>query len=313
VARLKPDVVHVHDADRLCLGGLAHYLFRTPLVYDSHEYFAGFLVDDTVASRIKHYWWSLLERLFVPRARAVITVSEPIGRKLSGAYGIAEVVIVRNFPEWRPAADGTRLRSALPAAYRGRPVLLFQGRLVPNRGVEVFIETLARLPEIAGVIIGGGPEQARLKTLAHERGLDGRLVFINQVPWEELTEYTAGADLGFYVQPNTCESWYLTLPNKVFEYLMAGVPVVASDYPVLRGPVSGEGVGVLVSPDDPDQIAAAVKGLLADPGRLAGMRENALRVARTTYNWESEAHTLAGLYRRLESQLGKKALCPQPI
>src|SRR5262249_34515082 len=102
---------------------------------------------------------------------------------------------------------------------------------------------------------------------------------------------------------NTCESWYLTLPNKVFEYLMAGVPVVASDFPVLRPFVVDEEVGLLVRPEDPDRIAEAVEGLLSRPAQLAAMRENARRLARTKCHWGTQAAVLADLYRRISSRV----------
>ena len=114
--------------------------------------------------------------------------------------------------------------------------------------------------------------------------------------------YTPGADLGFCLTQNTCENNYLAEPNKVFEYLMAGVPVVASDFPGLRQVVVGEDVGVVVPPDDPNRIAAVVGALLREPDRLAGMRKRTLEVARTKYNWEATSGAFVELYRELEQK-----------
>jgi glycosyltransferase involved in cell wall biosynthesis len=311
VARLDPDVVHVHDADRLLLGGFAQRLLNKPLVYDSHEYFPGLLVDDSLGWRLFQRWLVALEHLFAPGARAVITVNDAIGLRMRRRYRVRDLTILHNFPHRQvPPADRRLLRGHLPPEYRERPLLLYQGRLTAHRGIEVFVETVARVPHAAGVIVGGGPMEAAFKALAAERGLVGRLAFVPQVPWEELAAYTAGADLGFCLSQNTCENNYLALPNKLFEYLMVGVPVVVSDYPVLRKYVVGEEVGVVIPPDDPARIATVIGELLQHPGRLAAMHQNALRVSQTKYNWESQEDVLASLYRRLAHRRGKTQCRP---
>lgn len=309
--RLKPDILHVHDGDRLLLGGLAHALFGCQFIYDAHEYVAGLLVDDTLLAKLTRQWHASLERWLAPRARSVITVNEPIGQLLKTRYGLNDVVLLHNFPPPQPAPPpGHLLRALMPTEWRSRPVLLYQGRLTAHRGIEQFIETLARVEGAVGAIVGSGPLEADLIALAARLGVSARLIFVPQVPWNELPAYTAGADLGFCLSQATCENNRLALPNKLFEYLMAGVPVVMSDYPILRQYVGGENVGAVVEPNSPDRIAAVVTDLLRQPDQLIEMRRNALRVSGMKYNWKVEATKLVALYQRLEQPAGQALVNP---
>lgn len=297
--RVRPDIIHIHDADRLLIGFIGHLLLGCHFVYDAHEFVAGLLVDGTRRSRWTRRWHLALERLLASRALAVITVNDAIAERLRNRYRLRNVAVVHNFPLLTPLpCDGGRLRERLPERIRNRPILVYQGRLTSSRGIEVFIQTIARVPAAGGVIIGSGPLRSALEALAAELRVEDRLVFVPEVPWRELAAYTAGADLGFCLSQPTCENNVLALPNKLFEYLMAGVPVIASDYPILRRYIVGENAGLLVSPDNPEHISEAVAALLADPDRLSLMRRNARRAAQR-YNWTGEERILTTLYSRV--------------
>ena len=296
----RPDVIHIHDSDRLLMGYLAHRATRAPMVYDAHEYVYGLTVDDSWQWKLTRRIHLGLERLVAPRAATVITVSGEIGRRLERRYGIKDVVIIHNFPLRLNAPERTgRLKAALPAEHRSKPVMLHQGRLTAFRGFEQFLETLALLPEAAGVMVGSGPSEHSLRELAARLGLGSRVAFIPQVPWQDLLSYTADADLGFSISQGNNENSILALPNKLFEYLMAGVPVVASDFPALREHVDAANVGILVPPNDPPEIARRIREVLSVPNRLQEMRQNALTVSQTKYNWEAQSQGLTDIYTRL--------------
>ena len=304
VRALSPDVIHIHDCDRVFCGVLAHFIARKPFVYDSHEYVAGRYPRRNWRSAGWRTWYLGLERLFISRAAAVITVNNYVERKLLARYRLRRTVVVHNYPIYQKAAsNGAKLRAMLPEKYRNWPLLLYQGRLTRHRGIEVFVVVLGMLPDSVGAVVGGGPIEMELKRLAQQHGLGDRLVFVPQVPWDQLAQYTPGADLGFCLSAHTVENNRLAEPNKIFEYLMAGVPVVASDFPPLRECVVGEDVGIVVPPDNPREIARAVHALLQEPDRLRAMRERALRVARSKYNWESTSAALVELYATLEKEL----------
>jgi glycosyltransferase involved in cell wall biosynthesis len=302
IRRLDPDVLHIHDADRLFIGWCAHKIIRKPFVYDSHEYFAGLLTTNSWRGYFQQRVWTALERLCIGSASRVITVNSEIANKLCHRYGLNSVTAIHNFPSSR-TAEPTRtnlLRSMLPAPYRDKPLLLYQGRLTAHRGIEEFIEVVSRLPGVAAAIVGSGPNESTLKAIAADKRLHDRLVFVPQVPWNKLCEYTADADVGFCLSQDDCENNRLALPNKIFEYLMAGVPVVVSDFPILREYVDKSGVGVLAPQDNPATIAEIVGALLAEPRRLDEMKERALQLSRLTFNWESQEAELIRLYSSFE-------------
>ena len=141
----------------------------------------------------------------------------------------------------------------------------------------------------------------RLRDRATGAGVADRVVIAPAVPTDEVVRWAAGADAGLALIQNVSLSYYLSLPNKLFEYVAAGLPVVASDFPDLRRVVEGHGIGTVCRPDDPDAIARAVAWTLDDPGRNAGLRA-AARAAAGELTWEREAPVLVELVGRLAAE-----------
>jgi len=122
------------------------------------------------------------------------------------------------------------------------------------------------------------------------------------VPYNELVPFTASADIGILLYRNDCRNNYYCAPNKLFEYLMMGLPIIAANYPGMLPIVEGEGVGLCVDPESPGEIAAAVNRLAADPDRRKQMRENGLEVSKSRYNWEIESAPLLQLYESITAR-----------
>ena len=128
-----------------------------------------------------------------------------------------------------------------------------------------------------------------------------RIVVLPPVPYKEVVPYTASADIGILLYRNDCRNNYYCAPNKLFEYMMMGLPMIAANYPGMLPLVEGEGVGLCVDPESPEAIAASVNSLAADPDRRERMRGNGLRLSRDRYNWEIESTPLLQLYGSLAS------------
>jgi len=294
-AALRPVAYHCHDLNAIVAGFRAKKIWPAPVIYDSHELWPHRNRPD--ARRRKALVVSVGDLIFARRADAVVTVNESIADHIRRRYGVGEVLVVRNTP-----SVSARIPSPQAGLLEGiaHPRLIYVGGIQTHRGLEEMIDATALIPEATFVAVGPGNDEYRtgLEQRAAAKGVADRVRFIPRVPPEAIVDTIAGADLGFALIKNYCLSYYLSLPNKFFEYLHAGLPVVASNFPEMEQLVNRYDVGATCDPADPNAIARTVRELLAKPEELKRMRDNALEAAKEL-NWEHERKTLIGLYRRL--------------
>jgi glycosyltransferase involved in cell wall biosynthesis len=177
---------------------------------------------------------------------------------------------------------------------------VYVGGLMPGRGLERAIRALAYAPEIRVRLIGPGNDSYRgsLSRCAEQAGVADRVEISEAVPPSELLDAIAGAALGLMLIEPVCRSYELTLPNKLFEYAAAGLPILASDLPVIGAAVRGDGLGELVAVDDVEAIAAGMRRL-AEPASNAATRER-IRAFAARETWERERAVLERVYEGLE-------------
>lgn len=292
-----PDAVHAHDAAMLAPGWVAARLCGAALVYDTHELATG------VPYRSRG--WALLvdvvERLLVRRCAAIITVSGGIADAIQRRYGLRRrPLVLRNVCDLPPpeSAAAPDLRAQLGIG--SEPLILHQGAPAAARGCEALVRALPRLERGHVVFLGDSePGYAgRLRALAGELGVGARVHLLPTVPGDRLLAHTAQADIGVSLLEDTCENHRLALPNKVFEYMAAGVPVVTSDLPELSRLVREHGIGWTADPSDPVALAQTLKRALAEAPR-DGLEEHIAQAART-FAWPREAAGLTRLYAALE-------------
>ncbi len=292
--RLRPDVVHAHDAAMLLPGIVGARLTGARLVYDSHE------LATSVPYR-ERAWASFvgaIERIAIPRCAAVITVSDGIARRLRARYELKDdPTVVRNVSELTIRGEGgLRARMGLDAQ---TPLVLHQGAPAPARGCEVLVEAIAHMEGVHLAFLGD-PEPGyaeQLRAVVRRRHMEDRVALLASVPLAELLANTAEADVGVTLLQDTCENHRLALPNKLFEYIAAGVPVLASSLPETRRLVERHGVGWCAAPEDPHAVADALELALGHRGDVA-LAER-LRNAAAELCWSREQRRLLGLYDRL--------------
>ncbi len=309
-ARIRPDLVHAHDLNALPIGWAIARLTGARLVYDSHELWA-----DRSPGGNRPGWFTRTgiraERFFGRRADAVITVSDGIAHLIERDAGLRVAGVIRNLPEPAPpSADSERggpLRRALGVG-PDAPVLLYQGGLHPGRGLGVLVEAMARLPRgrTTLVFLGAGSLRPELEARAGDLSLGGDVRFLDAVPPGELAAWTRGATLGLHPIEDRSLNHRHCLPNKLFEYIQAGVPVLVSDLPEMRRVVEEYRVGETCPPGDPAALAERIGAMLSDPSRLATYRRNTVRAA-SELNWNREKSRLAAVYRRLLGEPGEEA------
>jgi glycosyltransferase involved in cell wall biosynthesis len=207
--------------------------------------------------------------------------------------------VIRNVPDVDrlSAADAASLRTRLGLG--DEALVLHQGAAAPFRGCEQLVRAMSRVAGAHLVFLGNGdPRTARgLAAIAAESGVRDRVHFLPSVPLGRLLATTRQADVGVSLLEGNCENHRLALPNKVFEYVAAHVPVVTSALPELERLVRSHGIGWTVDPGEPAAVAGAINAALAMRGdpELASR----IRLAAETLNWDREKHRLIGLYEEL--------------
>lgn len=297
--RTPADIYHAHDEDALPATYIAAQLRRKPLIFEAHE-----LPLCETSKR-----WPRLSVLpahifafIVPRCAGFITSSPHYVPEIQQRYHVPEVTITRNVPPYRPVAKSNRLRQRLGLGPDVR-IALYQGGLQPNRTLDKLIRAAPFLePNIVIVLMGAdaGTTKAQLETLIATTGVADRVKFLPPVPYEELLEWTASADIGLLVMsPDYSQHIRLFLPNKLFEYLMAGVPVLSSELDAVTEVIRAYDVGKVIPSVAPENVAAAITAMLNDHVALARMSRNALDAARQELCWENEKWQLIQLYQSI--------------
>ena len=247
-------------------------------------------------TRLWRWWATWNERRWLPHADAVVVASpswEPwIREKYRGV--VQPFAIVLNAPEYRPVPEPRPLRAELGIA-GGIPILLYQGSIQENRGIEPAIEATLLLDDAVCVVVGYGHHRPVLERMVAERGIGGRVKFFGPIPNHELIDWTAAADIGLANIVNSSVSYHTSLPNKLFEYLMAGVAIIGCTGPAIRAVVEETGAGIAVEADDPVAIADAARTILADLDRFKAAAAEGAR----TRHWAVEEAKLLALYEGL--------------
>lgn len=297
---LPAQVCHAHAIQALPACWLASRLGRAALIYDAHEFEQN--QDFSTSKRIPallRLTWSWPERLFIRAADAVITVSDSLADALAASYHIQKPLVLRNCPEVvPPGAPSTYLRDhyPIPAGWR---IVLYQGILARDRGLVQLIQSAAWLEQVAIVIVGDGGIRGELEVIAHSVASErAKVILTGWCPLSELPAITASADVGGILTQNTCRNNYYSLPNKLFEYMQVGLPVIGCDLPEIARVIHEFEVGQVVESGDPHAIAQGINDLLRDPQRYARARANTARAA-ARYNWQVESQTLVNLYDEL--------------
>ncbi len=289
---IDPDVFHSHDLNTLYIGWQCAEATGAKLVYDSHEL-------ATERNRMDNKWrkWAMWnERRGLPKADALIMASPywtPFVEKLYGSIPALSVEVI-NVPEYEEDVPVWDLRGALEIA-ADVPLLLYQGSIQENRGIEQAMEATLLLDDAVLVVVGYGYHRPALEAEVAKRRIGDRVKFFGPIPNHELLYWTAAADVGMANIINSSISYYTCLPNKLFEYIMANVPVIGSDSPEIGRVVRETGVGVACDPADPVAIADAARVILGDKQRFV----EAAKVAARQYNWSVESQKLTKLYEDL--------------
>ena len=297
----RADIYHAHDISGLLPCYIAARIRRKPLILDAHE------LPLVGVMSIRSQWMltllAYIVKRIIPYCAGIITVSLPIREEIHRRYPGPEVSLIRNMPTYRAVTKNDRLRQylALPPTTR---IALYQGYIMENRGLDLLVMAAKYLqPDIVIVIMGKDVNglKSQLEALAIREGVTDHIKFIPPVPYTDLLNWTASADLGLTVfRPDYSLSIKMCLPNKLFEYLMAGLPILTSPLEAIVDMVNTYDVGRVVHLLAPKDIGEAINAMFADKAAYACMQRNAFDASRKDLHWEKEKQQLIQLYARIE-------------
>jgi glycosyltransferase involved in cell wall biosynthesis len=291
---LRPDVVHAHDVH--LLGVAAAYAAESGarLVYDAHEYVPGLARAPRVLAA-----WSAVEAAHVHAADRVITVSTGIAQRLRSHYSLPRVpVVVHNAPVAGCFPAARSVRAGLPA---GAPLAVYSGAISAARGVHTAVAALADLPDVHLAVVGvpyPHPQGRALFEAARRFGVAERLHLVAPVPSEQVPGFLSEADVAVSPISGAAVSYDLALPNKLFEYLHAGLPMVVSDCKVMAAFVRQHDLGATFPAGDPGRLAEAIRAVLE---RSEWPDTTALRAE---FSWQGQQEALLATYSDLVGGLG---------
>lgn len=292
------DIYHFHDPELLPVGVLLRIFTKKPVIFDVHEHYPNAIMSKKYLKpwlkKPIRIAYEMIEKISLPILSGVIYTTDEVGER----YQSYNTCKIENYPLAEMFAPKEKKQM-------NRDYLLYLGGITPIRGIDELIEGfahVAKLNQQAKLMFVGSFESASFEKDMHEKvkayELEDKIEFKGKVPYEQIDEYLSSAAIGiipYLPVPNHL----VCLPNKLFEYMAAGVAVIASDFPHYRRVVESANSGLLMNPERPHSIAKAMITLLEDKDLTREMGENGMTAFKETYNWNSEERKLLSFYRKV--------------
>lgn len=291
----RADILLANDLDTLPANFLASKINNSKLVYDSHEYYTG--VPELEHRPFIKKIWKTLEQFIFPKLNLVYTVNDSIASLYENEYR-KKVAVVRNIPDI-PATtlhtDKEKIKKELGIA-AGCKIIILQGAGINiERGAEEAVESMNYIDNAILLIIGGGDVMPFLKEIVQQNNLHLKVLFRDKMPFVQLLQYTRAADLGLTLDKDTNINYRFSLPNKLFDYIHANVPVLGSPLIEVKKIIQQYDIGAVIENHNPENIASKIKFMLADENRIAGWKKN-LEIAANELSWENEEKKLLNVF-----------------
>jgi glycosyltransferase involved in cell wall biosynthesis len=286
------DIIHCHDLAPLPIAIALKLLSgrKIKVVYDAHEFEAE--VNGLKGIRKKSS--CLVEKTLIRFVDATITVSNSIAEAYAKRYRISKPALVLNCPPRTIVKKNNKFREKFGIP-ESKMIFLYQGGLSHGRGIEMLLEAFQRIGQnrVVVILMGYGPLEEKIKKISNQ---SSNIFLHPAVSPEELWEYTGSADIGVVAMKNTCLNHYYCLPNKFFEYAMAGLPILVNNLPEMRSLIEKYDCGQIVEEETMDSFIAAIQQIAcADLSRYS---VNARKLSRD-YNWKNQEKVLINVYKTL--------------
>ena len=290
----KVDVLVSNDLDTLLPNYFISKIKTIPLVYDTHELFCE--VPELQHNLAKKAIWKWIESWLFPKLNYVFTVNNSIARIYQEEYKVP-VKVVRNVPLLAHQSSLKKISKQELGIPTDKKIIVLQGAGINiDRGAEEAVEAMQYINNAVLLIIGSGDVIVILKQMVKNLNLSQKVQFIGKVPFETLLQYTEHADLGLTLDKDTNINYRYSLPNKLFDYIHAGVPVLSSNLVELKTIIDYYAVGTCIESHEPRHIADKIMSILSDTAMSQLWKKNA-KIAAEKLNWEMEQAQLIAVYK----------------
>ncbi|MDH8702116.1 glycosyltransferase involved in cell wall biosynthesis [Dysgonomonadaceae bacterium PH5-43] len=286
----KADIFLSNDTDTLAANYLAAKIRGKQLIFDAHEMFPE--VPEVTNRKFVKKVWTKIEDWIFPKLNICYTVCKSIADIYNKKYNI-DMQVVRNIPFANNASKLTKNKALIDS--KGKKVIMYQGAINIGRGIEWVVDAMPYLDDFIFYVIGDGDILDDLKDKVNKQKLNDKVIFTGRIPFEQLPQYTACADIGVNLLENKGLNYYYSLPNRIFDYIRSEIPVLATDFPEIRRIVDTYKVGVLVNDYSPQNLASSIIELSKQE-----KNQNGFDKANEDLTWEKE---IAPLIEQLKTTI----------
>lgn len=288
IYRRKIDFLVANDLDTLPANFFVSRLRKIPLIYDSHEYFTEVpeLID---RQKVRNFWLNVEKRL-LPKIKHAYTVSEPIAEVYKQKYNV-DFKVIHNYPLRNRLSDDY----ILPFNKDENKILIYQGALNIGRGLEILIDVVAGIQDVILILVGDGDIRKSLEKKVFDNKLDEKIYFLGKIPFEKMPGITRQADAGISIEEDLGLNYRYAMPNKLFDYIQSGIPVLVSDLPEMKRVVERYNIGIILENREIDSIRKAINTLLFDESKRLEWKTG-LEKAANDLCWEQEENKLLEIY-----------------
>lgn len=283
----KFDIVLANDLDTLPAAYFATKIRRKKIVYDSHEYFTE--VPELLGRSFQQNSWRRIEKHIVPKLKYAYTVCQSIADIYNGLYGTV-FRVVRNLPLAKDLQDSDKDDT--------KRVVIYQGALNLGRGIELMIQSMHHTNDCVLWIAGAGDVEHDLKQMVIDSKLSDKVKFLGRIPLKELHIITSKASIGLSLEENIGLNYYYALPNKLFDYIQAQIPVIVSNLPEMRRVVDQYSIGEILLDRTAEALAEKINDMLSNQEKLVNWR-NKLKEASRDLIWEKESEKLLAIFEEV--------------
>jgi glycosyltransferase involved in cell wall biosynthesis len=287
------DIYFAGDFFSLPASVIAAKIKRAKVYYDSREIYSE-LPSLEKREKLKKFF-KIIERIFIKQTDCVFTTGEMDSEYIEKLYSLKQTYLLRNLPLMKKNISPINYQTEfnIPS---NKLIILYQGIIVEGRGIETYLKAVKKADNLYLVILGGGEHIEKFKLLSEEMKINDRVFFAGKISQDKLLDYTAGAFAGLSLIDDISINNHYALPNKLFEYVMSGLPVIVSNLPQMKKIVLEYDIGEVIKESNEDELIEVLIKWTNDQSLYKTKKENCVK-ASVTLNWGTEFENIYYLFR----------------